>query len=209
MTLNDVIEFAKENNIDFNSDIIVVDYDPRFALSKPVHTEYLSQISAGIGKCPSLYLYADCLTGEAWKNKVPGKKFMEKYWDRRYYFEKEVPETKPNLVNETKLETKLKIDQFARDLGQHFRNQFIVGEGIKKHLYEKGLPGFVEDNALLVNDHVTYIGYFETKDGIKINVHHDSHFSSNQIYLNFKDDQLEMLLRQEIPNVNLDVDLFR
>lgn len=199
MNLNELIEFAKENNIDFNQNITLVDYDPRFALSKTINVEYLSQASVESGR---LFLFASCFKGESvaknLNNHIPGVNFLEDYDGTLYHWKKE-PEQKERViidVDKEKFGVQMKLSKLERDYGFYFCGKLVIGTGIKDALYEKMPDFFQEENVMILDPNVSFIGSYKyrykyndiVKEGLTANIYVDSTLPPYRVDASFYDD---------------------
>lgn len=202
MNLNELIEFAKENNIDFNQDITLVNYDPRYALSWTVNTEYLSQASVESGR---LFLFASCFKGESVANNpnnhIPGIKFIEQDCNglgKIYHWKKE-SESKERViidVDKEKFGVQMKLGKLGRDYDCCWGGKLVIGTGIKDALYEKMPDFFQEENAMILDPNVSFIGLYKyryqykdnIKEGLTANIYVDSTLPPYRVDASFYDD---------------------
>lgn len=203
MTLNEIIKFANDNNIDFNQDVRLVDYDPRVALSHKVNIEFLSQIGAEQRR---LYLFASCFVGESVAknpdNNIPGMFFMEQPNGngRLYYWEIEptVKDKKEpiDLVKE-KFSTKLHLEELEKNYKSTWGAKLTIGKSIKEALYEKMPSFFKEENAMIISDNTVYIGEYKyryeyndiAEEGLSAKVFVNYGISPYTVSANFYDDK--------------------
>ena len=202
MNLNELIEFAKENNINFNQDITLVNYDPRYALSWTVNTEYLSQASVESGR---LFLFASCFKGESVaknpNNHIPGIKFIEQDCNglgKIYHWKKE-PEPKERViidVDKEKFGVQMELGKLGRDYDCCWGGKLVIGTGIKDALYEKMPDFFQEENVMILDPNVSFIGSYKyrykykdnVKEGLTANIYVDSTLPPYRVDASFYDD---------------------
>lgn len=202
MNLNELIEFAKENNINFNQEITLVDYDPRYALSSAVNIEYLSQASVESGR---LYLFANCFKGESVANnpdnRIPGIKFIEQYSQglgKIYHWEKKQEPSERKLIDidKEKLGVQMELGKLERDYDCCWGGKLVIGTGVKDALYEKMPEFFQEENVMILDPNVSFIGEYKyryqyndiVKEGLTANIYVDSTLPPYRVDASFYDD---------------------